>query len=174
LAQPAPTATPAANSPTTAPHRNEMRRIAAIRPYQQRTTERENPAQQTIKTGRLISLLKQLEEGKSEALTAYLGAMARFFTITAFATFSPSRRQRPTATRVAGIRTWNEVWPVCNEGRKKVFRFSPPSLGHPARKDEQTQNANQEAKARLSADRLSRRLMSFDCSADRRRRPSRV
>jgi hypothetical protein len=64
------------NQSTTAPHRKN----AALRsnsPYQQRTTERENPAQQLIKQA-VDFLLKQLEEGKSEALTAYLGAMARF------------------------------------------------------------------------------------------------
>ena len=79
------------NHATTAPHRKN----AALRsnsPYQQRTTERENPAQQLIKQA-VEFLLKQLEEGKSEALTAYLGAMARFHNYSE--TFSPSRGSAP-------------------------------------------------------------------------------
>ena len=83
------------NAATTAPHRKN----AALRsqsPYQQRTTERENPAQQLIKQA-VDFLLKQLEEGKSEALTAYLGAMARFHNYS-FGNILAIARQRPTAT----------------------------------------------------------------------------
>ena len=61
---------------TTAPHSNN----AALRiesPYQQRTTQRDNPTQQLIKQA-VDYLLEQLEAGKSETLTAYLAAMARF------------------------------------------------------------------------------------------------
>jgi hypothetical protein len=53
-----------------AAHRSES-------PYQQRTTQRDNPTQQLIKQA-VDYLLEQLEAGKSETLTAYLGAMARF------------------------------------------------------------------------------------------------
>ena len=80
------------NHSTTAPHRKN----AALRsnsPYQQRTTERENPAQQLIKQA-VDFLLKQLEEGKSEALTAYLGAMARFHNYS-FGNILAIARQRP-------------------------------------------------------------------------------
>jgi len=58
------------------PHRKN----AALRsesPYQQRTTQRDNPTQQLIKQA-VDYLLQQLEAGKSETLTAYLAAMARF------------------------------------------------------------------------------------------------
>ena len=64
------------NATTTAPHSNN----AALRsesPYQQRTTQRDNPTQQLIKQA-VDYLLEQLEAGKSETLTAYLAAMARF------------------------------------------------------------------------------------------------
>ena len=60
----------------TAPHSKN----AALRsesPYQQRTTQRDNPTQQLIKQA-VDYLLEQLEAGKSETLTAYLAAMARF------------------------------------------------------------------------------------------------
>ena len=90
----------------TAPHSNN----AALRsesPYQQRTTERENPAQQLIKQA-VEFLLHQLEAGKSETLTAYLAAMARF-TITRSATFSPSpgsARPQPALRASAHGTSW--------------------------------------------------------------------
>jgi hypothetical protein len=61
---------------TTAPHSKN----AALRsesPYQQRTSQKDNPTQQLIKQA-VDFLLQQLEAGKSETLTAYLAAMARF------------------------------------------------------------------------------------------------
>jgi len=42
-----------------------------------RSAERNNPVQQLIKQA-VDSLVQQLEAGKSDALTAYLAAMARF------------------------------------------------------------------------------------------------
>jgi len=132
------------NHATTAPHRKN----AALRsqsPYQQRTTERENPAQQLIKQA-VDFLLKQLEEGKSEALTAYLGAMARFHNYS-FGNILAIARQRPTATRVAGIRTWNELGRFVKKGEKGI-QILAPIVGHRRRKDagDEEQNTSQEAK----------------------------
>jgi hypothetical protein len=63
---------------TTAPHsKNAALRNRNESPYQQRTTQKDNPTQQLIKQA-VEFLLKQLEAGKSETLTAYLAAMARF------------------------------------------------------------------------------------------------
>ena len=132
------------NHAPTAPHRKN----AALRsnsPYQQRTTERENPAQQLIKQA-VDFLLKQLEEGKSEALTAYLGAMARFHNYS-FGNILAIARQRPTATRVAGIRTWNELGRFVKKGEKGI-QILAPIVGHRRRKDagDEEQNTSQEAK----------------------------
>ena len=61
-----------------APHRNNAaRRNRSESPYQQRTSQKDNPTQQLIKQA-VDYLIQQLEAGKSETLTAYLGAMARF------------------------------------------------------------------------------------------------
>jgi hypothetical protein len=132
------------NAATTAPHSNN----AALRsdsPYQQRTTQRENPAQQLIKQA-VEFLLKQLEEGKSETLTAYLAAMARFHNYS-FGNILAIARQRPTATRVAGIRTWNELGRFVKRGEKGI-QILAPIIGHRRRKDaaEQEQDANSQAK----------------------------
>jgi hypothetical protein len=61
------------------PHRkNAARRTEpSASPYQQRTSQKDNPTQLLIKQA-VDYLIQQLEAGKSETLTAYLGAMARF------------------------------------------------------------------------------------------------
>jgi hypothetical protein len=60
------------------PHRkNAAQRTRSDSPYQQRTTQRDNPTQLLIKQA-VDYLIQQLEAGKSETLTAYLNAMARF------------------------------------------------------------------------------------------------
>ena len=60
-----------------APHRKNAALHRSHSPYQQRTTERDNPTQLVIKQA-VDHLIRQLEAGKSETLTAYLTAMARF------------------------------------------------------------------------------------------------
>jgi len=132
------------NHATTAPHSNN----AALRsesPYQQRTTQRENPAQQLIKQA-VEFLLQQLEAGKSETLTAYLAAMARFHNYS-FGNILAIARQRPTATRVAGIRTWNELGRFVKRGEKGI-QILAPIIGHRRKRDatEQEQDANSQAK----------------------------
>jgi len=134
--------TNSSNAANTAPHRKNAAHRSNS-PYQQRTTERENHAQQLIKQA-VDFLLKQLEEGKSEALTAYLGAMARFHNYS-FGNILAIARQRPTATRVAGIRTWNEFGRFVKKGEKGI-QILAPIVGHRRRNDEQDANANQEEK----------------------------
>ena len=68
----------ASTSRNAAPHRkNAAQRCRSDSPYQQRTSQKDNPTQQLIKQA-VDYLIQQLEAGKSETLTAYLGAMARF------------------------------------------------------------------------------------------------
>jgi hypothetical protein len=62
-------------------------------------------------------LLQQLGASKSETLTAYLGAMARFHN---YSNILAIARQRPTATRVAGIRAWNELGRFVKKGEKGI------------------------------------------------------
>jgi hypothetical protein len=61
-----------------APHRkNAAQRSRGDSPYQHRATKRDNPTQLLIKQA-VDYLIQQLEAGKSETLTAYLSAIARF------------------------------------------------------------------------------------------------
>jgi DNA-binding phage protein len=60
-----------------------------------------------LKTKEAIEYLAQaLESGQSDVLTAYLNAMARFHTYS-FGNVMLIARQKPEATNVAGLRTWN-------------------------------------------------------------------
>jgi hypothetical protein len=133
-------------STSTAPHRkNAALRSASQSPYQQRTTDRENPAQQLIKQA-VDFLIQQLEAGKSETLIAFLGAMARFHQYS-FGNILAIARQRPTATRVAGFNTWKELGRFVKKGEKGI-QILAPMVAKRRRNDEAEQEytPNQEAK----------------------------
>jgi antirestriction protein ArdC len=136
---------PYANSTTTAPHSNNAA-LPSQSPYQQRTTQRDNPTQQLIKQA-VDFLIQQLEAGKSETLTAYLAAMARFHSYS-FGNILSIARQRPTATRVAGFYTWKELGRFVKKGEKGI-QILAPMIAKRRRKDtaEQKQNENQETKS---------------------------
>lgn len=114
----------ATRSRNAAPHRkNAAQRTRSDSPYQQRTTQRDNPTQLLIKQA-VDYLIQQLEAGKSETLTAYLNAMARFHSYS-FGNILQIARQRPTATRVAGIRKWNEMGRFVKKGEKGIQILAP-------------------------------------------------
>ena len=134
-------------SSTATPHRtNAARRTErSTSPYQQRTSQKDNPAQLVIKQA-VDFLIQQLEAGKSETLTAYLGAMARFHKYS-FGNILAIARQRPTASHVAGIRAWNELGRFVKRGEKGI-QILAPMIGYRRRRDEaeQEQTTNQDAK----------------------------
>jgi antirestriction protein ArdC len=126
---------------TTAPHRkNAALRNNSESPYQQRTTQKDNPTQQLIKQA-VDFLLKQLEAGKSETLTAYLAAMARFHTYS-FGNILAIARQRPTASRVAGFSTWKELGRFVKRGEKGI-QILAPIVGHRRTKNDQEQQTDE-------------------------------
>ena len=69
-------------------------------------------------------LIEQLDSGHSEVLTQYLSAMARFHTYS-FGNILLIARQRPTATHVAGMRSWNELGRRVKLGEKGIRIFAP-------------------------------------------------
>jgi len=122
------------SSRNAAPHRkNAAQRSRSDSPYQQRTTQRDNPTQVLIKQA-VDYLIQQLESGKSETLTAYLNAMARFHSYS-FGNILQIARQRPTATRVAGIRRWNEMGRFVKKGEKGIQILAPMTGYRRKRKD---------------------------------------
>lgn len=78
-------------------------------------------------------LIEQLEAGHSEGLTAYLTAMGRFHRYS-FGNILEIARQKPTATRVAGMYAWNQLGRKVKKGEKGI-RILAPMLGIRRRKD---------------------------------------
>ncbi|HUN86790.1 MAG TPA: ArdC family protein [Terracidiphilus sp.] len=127
---------------TTPPHRkNAALRSTSQSPYQQRTTQKDNPTQQLIKQA-VDFLLRQLEAGKSETLTAYLAAMARFHSYS-FGNILAIARQRPTASRVAGFSTWKELGRFVKKGEKGI-QILAPMMGHRRSKDTADQSSSRD------------------------------
>jgi hypothetical protein len=69
-------------------------------------------------------LVAALESGHSEVLTAYLGAMAKFHTYS-FGNVMLIARQKPDATNVAGLRTWNSLGRFVKRGEKGILILAP-------------------------------------------------
>jgi hypothetical protein len=104
----------------------------------------ENPKQpqprQTAKeviAANVKSLIEQLEAGHSDALTAYLDAMSRFHNYS-FGNILEIARQRPDATRVAGMYAWNQLGRKVRKGERGI-RILAPIVGVKRKKDEEAE-----------------------------------
>jgi hypothetical protein len=69
-------------------------------------------------------LIKQLEAGHTETLTAYLDAMVHFSSYS-LGNVLLIARQKPEATNVAGMRTWNELGRRVKRGEKGIAILAP-------------------------------------------------
>src|SRR5256884_9880469 len=77
------------------------------------------------KTNEAVSyLVAALESGQSDVLTQYLNAMARFHNYS-FGNVMLIARQKPQATNVAGIRTWNSLGRFVKRGEKGILILAP-------------------------------------------------
>jgi len=72
-------------------------------------------------------LIEQLGQGHSEGLTAYLTAMGRFHRYS-FGNILEIARQKPDATRVAGMYAWNQLGRRVKKGEKGI-RILAPVIG---------------------------------------------
>jgi N-terminal domain of anti-restriction factor ArdC len=98
------------------------------------------PQRQTAKemiAANVKCLIEQLEAGKSDALTAYLNAMSRFHNYS-FGNVLEIARQRPSATRVAGMYAWNQLGRRVKKGEKGI-RILAPIIGIKRKKDEEAE-----------------------------------
>src|SRR6202034_3129457 len=98
---------------------------------QQRQTAKE------IIAANVKELIEQLEAGRSDALTTYLDAMSRFHNYS-FGNVLEIARQRPTATRVAGLYAWNQLGRKVKKGEKGI-RILAPIVGIKRKKDEEAE-----------------------------------
>ncbi len=69
-------------------------------------------------------LVEALEAGHSEVLSAYLKAIAKFHYYS-FNNILLIAMQRPRATKVAGLRTWNELGRRVRRGEKGIMILAP-------------------------------------------------
>jgi hypothetical protein len=81
-------------------------------------------------------LIEQLEAGHSEGLTAYLTAMGRFHNYS-LGNILEIARQKPDATRVAGMYAWNQLGRRVMKGQKGI-RILAPMIGNRRKKDKKT------------------------------------
>ena len=88
-------------------------------------------------------LVAALESGHSEVLAAYLGAMAKFHTYS-FGNIMLIARQKPDATNVAGLRTWNSLGRFVKRGEKGIFILAP-MVGKRSTKDVATDEPSEDA-----------------------------
>jgi antirestriction protein ArdC len=83
------------------------------------------------------ALIEQLEEGHSEGLTAYLMAMGRFHNYS-FGNILEIARQKPSATRVAGMYAWNQLGRNVRKGEHGI-RILAPVIGIRRKKDSEAE-----------------------------------
>jgi hypothetical protein len=88
-------------------------------------------------------LIQQLEAGHSEGLTAYLSAMGRFHNYS-FGNILEIARQKPDATRVAGLYAWNQLGRKVMKGQKGI-RILAPMIGTRKKKDNETTRSSDPA-----------------------------
>lgn len=98
---------------------------------QQRQTAKE------IIAANVKSLIEQLEAGHSDALTAYLNAMSCFRNYS-FGNILEIARQKPDATRVAGMWAWNQLGRRVKKGEKGI-RILAPIIGFKRKSDEEAE-----------------------------------
>jgi len=100
----------------------------------------QQPKQQTAKeaiAANIQALIEQLEQGHSEGLTAYLTAMGRFHKYS-FGNILEIARQRPNATRVAGLYAWNQLGRKVRKGERGI-RILAPVIGVRRKKDSEAE-----------------------------------
>lgn len=102
----------------------------------------ENATQKLIREN-IKHLIEQLEAGHSGTLTAYLRAMAVFRNYS-FGNQLAIARQRPSATHVAGMFTWNNLGRFVNKGEKGIAIMAPV-IGKPRRRRESEENTEADA-----------------------------
>lgn len=87
------------------------------------TNKGKTNAQELI-TSSIQALVQALESRHSEVLSSYLKAMGKFHHYS-FTNIMLIATQKPTATHVAGIRTWNQLGRRVRKGEKGILIFAP-------------------------------------------------
>jgi hypothetical protein len=117
---------------------------AVVTPFTQNNNKQQKQTAKEVIAANVQALIEQLEQGHSDALTAYLTAMGRFHNYS-FGNILEIARQKPDATRVAGLYAWNQLGRKVKKGEHGI-RILAPVIGvrrkkdYEAEKDIRTQN----------------------------------
>src|SRR5713101_2103538 len=116
-------------------------------------------------------LVAALEAGQSDVLTQYLNAMARFHNYS-FGNIMLIAQQKPQATNVAGIRTWNSLGRFVKRGEKGIMILASMigsktnGIAEPTADAKETTAQLYGFRAVYVFDRLSRDLWPSLCALD--------
>ena len=97
--------------------------------------------------GSIGVLIEALEAGRSEVLTAYLSAMAKFHYYS-FGNVLLIAMQKPGATRVAGIYAWNQLGRRVKRGEKGIMILAPMVGKKRNKRQEQSESDAEQADAK--------------------------
>jgi hypothetical protein len=95
-------------------------------------------------------LVQAIESGHNEVFSSYLETMARFHTYSARNVLLIAA-QRPDATRLEGIRSWNELGRSVRPGEKGIFIFAP-TVGVTKKENKAEENGKKALKGKKAAE----------------------
>ena len=118
---------------------NTQATTATVTPFTQNLKQQQRKLQtaKEVIAANVQALIEQLEQGHSEGLTAYLLAMGKFHNYS-FGNVTEIARQRPNATRVAGMYAWNQLGRRVKKGEKGI-RILAPMIGTRRKKDSEAE-----------------------------------
>ena len=123
---------------------NTIVTATAVTPSTPNQNKQQKQTAKEVIAANVQALIDQLEQGHSEALTAYLTAMGRFHNYS-FGNILEIARQKPDATRVAGFYAWHQLGRKVKKGEHGIRILAPMigvrrKKGEEAEKDIRTQN----------------------------------
>lgn len=110
---------------------------AVVTPFTQNNNKQQKQTAKEVIAANVQALIEQLEQGHSDALTAYLTAMGRFHNYS-FGNILEIARQKPDASRVAGLYAWNQLGRKVKKGEHGI-RILAPVIGVRRKKDEEAE-----------------------------------
>ncbi len=110
---------------------------AVVTPFTQNNNKQQKQTAKEVIAANVQALIEQLEQGHSEPLTAYLTAMGRFHNYS-FGNILEIARQKPDATRVAGLYAWNQLGRKVKKGEHGI-RILAPVIGVRRKNDEEAE-----------------------------------
>ncbi len=134
--------------------------------FTQNNNKQQKQTAKEVIAANVQALIEQLEQGHSEGLAAYLTAMGRFHNYS-FGNILEIARQRPNATRVAGLYAWNQLGRKVKKGERGI-RILAPVVGVRRKKDSE---AEKDIRTQNQAVLVSL-CLRLRCLPNRRQRPT--